>query len=220
MNPPMFYFLILVAPVLAILLACLGLETLNSNWFGWVLFLFGIGYVTGGLIYFWRSKGSVKKIQGEEKDDRSFWLILPGFLAVFFGSPLEYLFWPGLLPRPVWMQVIGLALFLASLALRFWARRAIRGMYTGHVQIQADHRLVQEGPYRFVRHPGYSGFLLMTLGIATGYSSLIGLASIFILLLPGLAYRMKVEEKLLEQHFGDAYRRYASQTKRLAPWIW
>jgi protein-S-isoprenylcysteine O-methyltransferase Ste14 len=220
MNSPMLYFLILVAPVLAIILACLGLETINSNWFGWVLLLFGIGYVIGGLVYYWRSKGSMKKILGEEKDDRSFWLILPGFLAVFFCSPLEYLFLPGLLPRPVWMQIIGLAFFLSSLALRYWARRVIREMYTGHVQIQAGHRLVQEGPYRYIRHPGYSGFLLMSLGIAIGYSSLIGLASIFILLLPGLAYRMKVEEKLLEQHFGDAYRHYARKTKRLVPLIW
>jgi protein-S-isoprenylcysteine O-methyltransferase Ste14 len=118
------------------------------------------------------------------------------------------------------MQIAGLALIAAAVTLRIWARRIIRGMYTGHVQIQADHRLVQEGPYQYVRHPGYVGFLLMGLGIAVGYSSLIGLGAVPLLLFPGLYYRMRVEEKLLEQQFGEEYRHYASKTGRWFPRLW
>jgi protein-S-isoprenylcysteine O-methyltransferase Ste14 len=212
----MLYFLLLVSPPLALLLAVLGIETLPDNLFGWFLVLFGAGYLCGGMIYVWRNRGSVPAIR-EEKGDRSFWLILPGFLVIFFGAPLEFLYGPRVLPRAPGMQIAGLALIVAAVALRIWARRVIRGLYTGHVQIQAGHRLVQEGPYRYVRHPGYVGFLLMGLGIAMGYSSLIGLGSVPLLLFPGLYFRMRVEENLLEQQFGEEYRQYASKTGRLIP---
>jgi protein-S-isoprenylcysteine O-methyltransferase Ste14 len=88
------------------------------------------------------------------------------------------------------------------------------------VEVQSDHRLIRSGPYRFVRHPGYTGFVLMTLGVVLGYSSVIGLAGIVLLLLPGLAYRMNVEERLLAEHFGDEYIDYVRRSKKLIPGVW
>lgn len=220
------FFLMIVAPALSICLALLGLETLRENFLGWFLLLFGVAYPAGGVIYyfirrepFWRS-ARVGETVLEEKGDRSFWLILPGFLAVFFAPPLEWMYLPEVLPRAVWMQVSGLGLILAAVALRVWARAHIRGMYSGHVEVQAEHQLVQSGPYRFVRHPGYTGFLLLALGVTVGYFSLIGLAAIPVLLLPGLAFRMSVEERLLGENFGEEYRAYARKTRRLIPFIW
>jgi protein-S-isoprenylcysteine O-methyltransferase Ste14 len=215
----MLYFLLLVSPVLALLLAYLGIKTLRDNLLGWFLVLIGLGYLTGGILYAWRNRGKVPA-KREERGDRSFWLILPSFLVIFFGAPLEFLYTPGLLPRASVMQIAGLALILAALVLRIWARRIIRGMYTGHVQILTGHRLVQEGPYRYIRHPGYAGFMLMGLGIAMGYSSLIGLGAVPLLLYPGLVYRMRVEEKMLEQQFGEEYRHYANNTGRCFPRLW
>jgi protein-S-isoprenylcysteine O-methyltransferase Ste14 len=127
---------------------------------------------------------------------------------------------PAVFPRALGMQIAGLMLILAAVALRMWVRAYIRGLYSGHVEVQAGHRLVQSGPYRFVRHPGYTGFLLMTLGVAISYSSWIGLAAIPLLLLPGLAYRMRVEERLLTGQFGEEYRVYVRRSKKLIPGIW
>jgi protein-S-isoprenylcysteine O-methyltransferase Ste14 len=218
--------LMIIAPALAIFLACLGLETLENNLMGWFLLAIGIAYPAGIVIYyfirhepFWRSRDR-SGIAWEEKNDLSFWVILPGFLVTFFASPLEWLFLPAILPRTIWMQIIGVIFILMSLGLRIWVRRTIRNQYTGHLEIQKDQTLVKSGPYRYVRHPGYTGFLLMTLGVAIGYSSLIGLIAIPILLLPGLAYRMRIEEKLLIAQFGDEYKSYSSQTKKLIPLIW
>jgi protein-S-isoprenylcysteine O-methyltransferase Ste14 len=219
------FFLMVLAPVLAILLALLGLETLRDNLVGWFLLVLGVAYPVGSVIYyfirrepFWKSAGGGEAAR-EEKGDRSLWLILPGFLAVFFASPLEFMYLH-LLPHTFWLEMTGLAILLFSLALRIWARAHIRGLYSGHVEVKAEHQLVQSGPYRFVRHPGYSGLVLMALGITLGYSSLIGLLSIPILLLPGLAYRTDVEEELLAEHFGETYRQYARRTRRLIPFIW
>jgi len=219
------FFLMIVAPALAICLALLGLETLRDNALGWFLLVLGVAYPAGGVIYYFIRREPFWKLAGggavrEEKGDHSFWFILPGFLAVFFAPPLEWFYLPAALPRTIWMQIAGLALILAAVALRVWARVHIRGLYTGHVEIQSDHRLVQSGPYRFVRHPGYSGLLLMALGVVVGYSSWIGLATLPVLLLPGLAYRMRVEEKLLAEHFGEEYQVYARRSKKLIPGIW
>jgi protein-S-isoprenylcysteine O-methyltransferase Ste14 len=220
------FFLMLVASALAIFLALLGLETLDDNILGWFLLVFGVAYPAGGIIHyfiqrepFWKSaRGS--EITREEKGDRSFWLILPGFLAVFFAPPLEWMYMSAILPRNIWMQICGLVLVLLGLTLLIWARSHIRGLYSGHVEIQVGHRLVASGPYRCIRHPGYAGFLVLVLGVALGYSSLIGLLAIPLLLLPGLIYRMKVEEKLLAEQFGDEYSAYLAKTKRLLPGIW
>ena len=226
MSRPAILFMLVVAPALSICLALLGLETLGSNILGWFLLVLGIAYPAGGVIYyfvrrepFWKSAGRGEAAR-EEKGDRSFWAILPGFLVVFFAPPIEWMYLPAVLPRTLWMQIAGLVLILAAVALRIWTRAHLRGLYSGHVEVQVGHRLVQSGPYLFVRHPGYTGFLLMTLGVAIGYSSLIGLAAVLVLLLPGLAYRMQVEERLLIEQFGEEYRAYALKTRQLIPFVW
>ncbi len=218
-NRAVQFILLVVFSLLALALCSLGLETAPVNLLGWFLLLVGLGYLIGGAVYlFWykRPKPAVR----EEISDRSFWLILPGFLAVFFGPPLELIYCPAIFPRGLLMQVIGLSLVIVAVILRLWTRQALKGMYTGHIQVMVDHRLVQAGPYRWVRHPGYSGFVLMALGISIGYSSAVGLVAILALMLPSLAYRMQVEEKLLIEEFGDQYRAYVRRTKRLVPGVW
>jgi len=219
-------FLLVVAPVLAICFALLGLETLGSNFLGWFLLVFGIAYPAGGVIYFflrrepfWKPAGRGETVT-EEKGDRSFWTILPGFLVVFFAPPLEWVYLQAVFPRNLWMQIAGLVLILAAMALRVWVRAHLRSQYSGHVEVQVGHILVKSGPYGFVRHPGYSGFLLLALGLTCGYSSWIGLVALIVLLLPGLAYRMKVEERLLSEQFGEEYRIYKLKTRQIIPLIW
>jgi protein-S-isoprenylcysteine O-methyltransferase len=220
MNRSMTVFLILIAPLMALALATLGWLTRASNLFGWFLLLMGFSYVVGMPLYVRRHIGDPRPNR-EERGDRSFWLVQPGFILAIFAAPIEYLFLPWrVLPRGLGMQIAGLLLVIAGVGLLSWARRSLSGQFTGHVQVQAQHRLVQDGAYRLVRHPGYLGYLLLVFGVALGYSSLLSLAAGLALLLPGLVYRMDVEEKLLTETFGDAYRSYASHTKRLIPGVW
>ena len=200
-------------------LIAIGLAVSATNVLGWPVAAVGAAYGLGSAFWF-AIKGVDGRIVREETGDRSFWLIIPGFVAIFFGPPLEYLYLPETLSRASAMQGIGVAVLLIGVALRVWARRALREMYTGHVQVQTGHRLVRAGPYSFLRHPGYTGFVLMAVGFAVGFSSVVGLTAIPLLLLPGLIYRMNVEEKLLIEQFGDSYREYARVTKRLVPGVW
>jgi protein-S-isoprenylcysteine O-methyltransferase Ste14 len=125
-----------------------------------------------------------------------------------------------MLPRTMAFQATGGAFFLAGLVLLVWARLALRSSYTAYLAVQGGQRLVDRGPYGIVRHPAYLGQLLMALGMALGYSSVTGLAAVPILLFPGLAYRIQVEERLLAATLGEAYAEYARRTRRLIPGLW
>jgi protein-S-isoprenylcysteine O-methyltransferase Ste14 len=212
-------FLLIIGNALALLLALLALETTPSNFMGWFLFAISIAYGAGGVIYLWRNRDEESN-QRSESGNRSFWWIVPGFIVVFFAPPLEFLHLTPVLPRNLAMELAGLVIILFGLGIRVWTRLTIGGMYSGYLRVKVRHVLVTEGPYHCIRHPGYAGFLLLAIGLALGFSSLIGLAAVLFLLLPGLAYRMKVEEKLLSEQFGEEYRVYALKTRRIIPMIW
>ncbi len=220
------FFLMVVAPALSICLALLGLETLRENVLGWFLLVTGVVYAAGIVIavfirreQFWEAqlKGNMAK---EEHGDRSFWLIALGMIGGFFLSPVEYLYFPAFLPRPAWIQIPALLLTILGAALFVWARRTLGEAYSGHVSVAEGQRLVQDGPYRFFRHPAYAGYLWISLGLAVGYSSLAGLAALLLALLPAVIYRIRVEDKMLAEHFGAQFADYARRTKRLIPGIW
>jgi protein-S-isoprenylcysteine O-methyltransferase Ste14 len=218
-------FMMVGTPVLAVLFAVLGAFTLPENILGWFLVLVGAAYSIGLLLVYlkrgnrlWEDEAG-KKPAVEERGDRSLWLITVTMIAAFYLSPVEYVFFP-LLPQAAWMQFIGFALVICGTAIFVWARRTLGRYYSGHVSVQLDHVLVQSGPYAVIRHPAYSGYLLMALGISLGYSSLLGLGSVFLLLLPSVIFRLQIEEKLLASEFAGDYQDYAKRTKRLIPGIW
>jgi protein-S-isoprenylcysteine O-methyltransferase Ste14 len=217
-------FLLLVAPVLAVVLALLGLETLDRNLLGWVLLALGIAYPAVTIAYygirkhlFWEGLGEVLQ---QEQGDRSFWAVMPGMLVVFFASPLEFQYLSGEPAHPFWLQLAGLALVVLGILLGLWARMAAGRRYSAHLQVMAGQALVTTGPYGMVRHPAYGAYILLTLGVAVGYLSIIGLAAVALLVLPGLLYRIKVEEDILKERFGDQYRNYQHHVKALIPGIW
>ena len=219
MNSVIQVFLLVVGNALALLLALLALETTPTNFLGWFLFAIGIAYGAGGVIYLWRNR-NLEGIIRSEIGNRSLWWLVPGFLVIFFAPPLEFLHLPVSLPRGIGMELAGLVIILLGLVLRVWARLSIGGMYSGYLVVKQGHVLVTGGPYRFVRHPGYTGYIIMALGLALGYSSLIGLLAIPLLLVPGLAYRIKVEERLLADQFREDFWKYARRTKKLIPGVW
>lgn len=213
--------LITSAYLLVCVLGYLGFASYRLNLIGWFLIFTAFSYGLGGPYLIWSTMKRDRVVR-QERQDRSFWLILPGFLVVFYASPLEYLYIPEILhgTRTTWMQLVGLSLIIASLLIFGWARIALKGMYSGQIRVQTGHVLIQNGPYGIIRHPAYAAYIIMSLGIALGFSSLIGLVAVPLLLVPGLIYRMNVEEEILRAEFGEQYLHYVRSTKRLVPLIW
>ena len=116
--------------------------------------------------------------------------------------------------------IAGLTLMTAGILFRLWAMATLGRLFTFHVAIQAEHRVVRHGPYRFVRHPSYSGVLLACAGLGIAYGNLLSLAAFALLPLLGILIRIHVEERTLSIALGDDYRDYAAATARLLPLVW
>jgi protein-S-isoprenylcysteine O-methyltransferase Ste14 len=115
------------------------------------------------------------------------------------------------------VQVIGMVLFLCGLGLAVWARIYLGRNWGMPMTQQDEPELITVGPYRFVRHPIYSGLLLAVLGtaLATNIYWLIALALLGIY----FVYSARVEERLLTTSFPAAYPSYKAKTKMLVPFV-
>lgn len=114
----------------------------------------------------------------------------------------------------------GTVLVGLGLILRAWAVARLGDYFTYTVMSHADQALIIDGPYRYVRHPGYSGGLLVYAGWGMATGSLVGLVVIVAMMAYGLIRRIQVEEKVMIEAFGEQYSNYMKRTKRLIPWIY
>jgi protein-S-isoprenylcysteine O-methyltransferase len=107
-----------------------------------------------------------------------------------------------------------------GVGLRQWAIRTLGYFFVGYVTVQPDHRVVQSGPYRCVRHPSYTGLWLqfVGLGLATGNSC--SLITGLLLPLAGIVRRIAAEATALVAALPADYPDYAHRTKRLLPFLW
>ena len=145
------------------------------------------------------------------------WILLT--VSIFVGVQLKSL--PiGRMPERNTMFWVGIALVVAGIAVRTTAIWTLRRFFTVQVTIQDGHELVDGGIYGVVRHPSYTGALVSFVGLGFALGSWLSLAIILAGALAGFAYRIRVEEAALTDHFGDRYRTYAARTKRLIPGIY
>jgi protein-S-isoprenylcysteine O-methyltransferase len=116
--------------------------------------------------------------------------------------------------------VLGLVMILAGMAIRAQAILTLRHFFTVDVTIFDDHRLIRAGPYRYLRHPSYTGALLSFYGLAVGFEN--PWAALVVAAPPTVAFfiRMQVEEAALRAAFPNEYTEYERTTKRLIPFIY
>ena len=114
---------------------------------------------------------------------------------------------------------LSLLLLVGGLAIRWAAILTLGRFFSTSVAIQQDHRLVRTGLFRLVRHPSYSGLLVLYLGFGLSFGNWLSLAVIVIPFLAALLYRIQVEETSLVEALGQDYVDYRKSTKRLLPGI-
>ncbi len=118
-----------------------------------------------------------------------------------------------------WFTYLGLAIFLSGMLFRFWAILVLGRYFSPIVGLYDDHAVIISGPYRFVRHPSYTGALLMLFGYAIILRSWIGAIIMLAVMMPVYLYRIKIEERALSRRFPRVYSRYAKDKKKIIPWI-
>ena len=121
-------------------------------------------------------------------------------------------------PEGVGVQLIGVILCAAGIAIAIWARVYLGRNWSGTPSIKEGHELVTSGPYRFVRHPIYTGMILAFLGSALVAGIIWSVVFLFFTI--NFLYRIPVEERYMTQLFPDQYPEYKKKTRALVPFIW
>jgi protein-S-isoprenylcysteine O-methyltransferase Ste14 len=172
-------------------------------------------------LYWYVAARNVKAARRTES--RSSWVTH----TVLLVAAIALLAWPQqgdgwffgkVLPQTILGYWIGVALLLTGLGFSIWARRRLGRNWSGTVTLKEDHELVRTGPYRWVRHPIYSGLLLGFVGTAISLSEWRGVAAV-ILAIFALLLKIRLEERWMIETFGNAYLRFRAEVKALIPFV-
>ena len=146
------------------------------------------------------------------------WLVIGA--SIWAGFFLRAALPQGRLPHPQILYASGVILLVLGLIVRLVAIIHLGRFFTVNVAIAQDHQLITTGPYRFVRHPSYTGTLLIFLGFGLCMLNIFSLAAVFLPISAAFLWRMHVEEEALKDAFGDRYLSYAAATRRLIPYLY
>ena len=124
-----------------------------------------------------------------------------------------------LVPASSAASYAALLLTLGGVGLALWARFFLGRNWSGTVTVKRDHQLIRGGPYRFVRHPIYSGFLIAMVGSAIDLGHLGGFIGV-LLVVVGFRLKSLTEEKFMMEQFGSEYVEYKDRVKALIPFVW
>jgi protein-S-isoprenylcysteine O-methyltransferase Ste14 len=159
--------------------------------------------------------------RGSSSHDPSIFAVTAGIAGSLVGA--ELLGRRGPLPWPgggLWPVVAGLVLIVAGIGLRAWSIITLGRFFQYQIRVQPGHRVVTAGPYRYVRHPSYTGIALALLGVALACGDVLGLIPVVVFGGTGLAVRIRAEERQLAGALGAEYRQFAAERKRLVPGLW
>jgi protein-S-isoprenylcysteine O-methyltransferase Ste14 len=164
-----------------------------------------------------RSRGAASSLDASGDDQGTTDAIVTAYMISAAAAPLLRSIPLPRLPGPA--APIGLATELAGLGVRAWSMRTLGRAYSRTLRTESEQRVVEAGPYRYVRHPGYLGSNLIWLGFALTSRSPLVVAVVGVLV--GDAYRRRIlaEEALLRREL-PGYGAYSGRTRRLIPFVW
>ena len=162
-----------------------------------------------------------RRSRGDSRDRHSLallWVVIA--ISIFLSLSAAQTYHAANLPHRRLLYFAGLFLFAGGVILRWYSIVRLGRFFTVDVSIAKEHRVVDSGPYRFVRHPSYTGALIAFLGFGLCLGNWL---SILLLMLPILAaflWRIRIEEQALIDGLGEDYRAYMRRTARLIPFLY
>ena len=195
-------------------------------WQAWVFISLVFLPVVSSYVYFYRHDPQLieRRLQSKEKVSEQrvlIRLLKPIFFAAFLLPGLDYRFgWSrtSLGAVPLWLTVFAQVLILGGLLLVFWVLK-VNSFASRTIQVETGQSVISSGPYSMVRHPMYSGSVVMWLSIPLALGSYVAWPA-FALLIPLYVFRLLNEEKVLRQEL-SGYSEYCLRTRyRLVPFVW
>ena len=160
-----------------------------------------------------RSKRKRTKIKNDRMSLILFWLTIPLGLTIGFLKANNNA-WNNLNYS---IAILGMCIFITGIIIRWISIIQLKKEFTVDVAISENHNLNTHGMYKYIRHPGYVGLLLICFGLSIAMNSISSLFVITIPVLLVIIYRIKIEEKILVNEFGDIYKNYMLKTHKIIP---
>jgi protein-S-isoprenylcysteine O-methyltransferase Ste14 len=182
-----------------------------------IVFIVSIGaFSAGELVQAFRRRRGATRV--DVRAETLLRLMLFGSIVMF---PLGKAVAPGaVIGGGVFLFASGVVVGWVGTLLRWWSFVALGRYFTVVVQTSADQPVIDRGPYRFLRHPSYTGLLLMFAGVGLMIGNWVSAAGAIILVLIALIHRLRIEERALNAALGDRYREFAASRARLIPYVW
>jgi len=163
-----------------------------------------------------RSKNKEVKTKGDHKSLLLFWLTIPAAITLgFYVADTQE--WNSISSL---IAIMGLGIFIIGIVLRWLSIIQLKKGFTVDIAIGKKQALKTDGLYKKIRHPSYAGLLLICFGLAVSMNSIKSLIVISIPIFLAVAYRIKTEEEVLTEAFGNAYRAYKKKTHKIIPGIY
>ena len=167
----------------------------------------------------WRMKRSADR--AKLRDRGSFrliivllWIALALDFSLSFWFPQATILW-----KRTSVFFLGISLMLGGIAFRWYAMSVLGRFFTFDVAVQAGQTVVEAGPYRYIRHPSYTGALITLVGLGLALGNWAGLLALLICMGIAYAYRISIEEAALVAALGAPYEKYVRRTRRLVPFL-
>lgn len=179
-----------------------------------------IGWIISevGIFLFTRTRRATPGYQDHDRGSLLIlWFVI--LVAISLGSWYGQTHAPDFFPNSLDASRIAIALLLIGIVIRWIAILTLGRRFTVNVVIQQQQQVEKSGVFHFVRHPSYTGLLIIFLGVALNTRSWVGAAIVLVPIVIALLYRIHVEEAALTSAFGEEYRSYCRSTKRLLPGV-
>ena len=185
-----------------------------------IIIIIAVSYLYGFFEVFMNLRQRSKSKVTTSSDKSSLWLLY-GLITV--GYALSFSIGATKIGRIYYWNTffaIGMALVVIGLMIRIHSILTLKQYFTYSVAKVENHKIIETGLYKFIRHPGYLGQLIIFIGISTSISNWLSILVMMIPITLGYLYRIKVEERFMLEQLGEDYLNYQERTKRLIPMIY
>lgn len=179
-----------------------------------VYFLMILTEIIGGLIvpHARRHGTEIKKKERGSGKLTSASVAVSFLVAYFFALS-------GITLMPSWFFYLGIVIIMLGIIVRQWSIAVLGRFFSPTIGVQEGQKVVETGPYRLVRHPSYTGVLLILVGVGLAFQSLAAILVMLLMFSVAYGHRINEEEEVLVSELGEEYVKYMKRTKRLIPYI-